>query len=73
MAVKTSTKIGFYHVAAGLFGFAVSVAVLGLMGVYSDTAGIAIATSAMAMAVVNAASGGYKAGRKAAQEELAGE
>jgi len=61
--MEKHTKIGFLHVAIGLACFVIVSVIVGLIGIYESSTGIAIATGVMSAMMMQACKVAYVAGK----------
>ena len=64
--MKEYTKIGFIYVAAGIVSFTILILLIGLIGSYEDSTGIAIAMAIMSAVMMGACKKAYIAGKHSA-------
>jgi len=65
--MKEYTKIGFIYVAIGLACFVIVSVIVGLIGLYESSTGIAIATGVMSAMMMQACKVAYVAGKTEAK------
>ena len=62
--MKKDTFIGFKHVGAGILGYTIVLIIVGIIGQYNSTVGIAVAMGTMSAMVMLASKQAYYAGKK---------